>query len=107
MYTNLRFEELLSSLETELDDNSNMPYEIQRPSTANLVRIAEILLTRNEFSFNGYAYKQIIGALQDAVPSPKICDIAIFHHINKIIDIFSDRENILFHVRLRDDGFII
>ena len=107
LYTNLRFEELLSSLEIELDNNNNISYEIRRPCTANLVRIAEILLTSNEFLFNGDAYKQIIGAPQGAVPSPEICDIAIFHHINKIIDKFSDSDNIMFHVRFRDDGFII
>ena len=107
LYTNLRFEELLSSLKTELDDNMDLIYDIQRPSTASLVRIAEILLTKNEFSFNGNSYKQIIGAPQGAVPSPEICDIAIFYHINKIMDKFSDRENIVFHVRFRDDGFII
>ena len=58
---------------------------------ASLVRIAEILLTRNEFSFNAYSYNQIIGAPQGAIPSPEICDIAIFHHISKIMDRFSDR----------------
>ena len=109
LYTNLRFEvqDLLSSLEIELDNNNNISYEIRRPCMANLVKIAEILLTRNKFLFNADTYKQIIGAPQGVVPSLEICDIAIFHHINKIMDKFSDSENIIFHVRFRDDGFII
>jgi hypothetical protein len=42
-----------------------------------------------------------------AVASPEICDIAIYNHINTILENSSIREKILFHKRIRDDGILI
>ena len=78
-----------------------------RPSTDNLVKIAEMLLNNNEFMFDKQPYRQVTGAPQGAVPSPEICDIAIFLHINSIMKKFEEKDKILVHVRFRDDGFII
>ena len=107
LYTNLRFNDLLSSLRYELENNMDIKYDIPRPSTENLVKIAELMLKNNEFMFDEQPYRQIIGAPQGAVPSPEICDIAIFRHINSILDRYDDNDKILTHVRFRDDGFII
>ena len=107
LYTNLRFADILSALKMELDKNNDMQYSIKRPSSCSLVKIAEILLTSNEFHFDGQAYRQIIGAPQGAVPSPEICDIAIYYHINEILDRFDSSNLHSFHVRFRDDGFLI
>ena len=82
-----------------------MLYEIKRPSSSSLVKIPEI--TNNEFCFDDQAYRQIIGAPQGAVPSPEICDIAIYHHIENILSRFEGGRLISFHVRFRDDGFFI
>ena len=82
-----------------------MLYEIKRPSSSSLVKIAEI--TNNEFCFDDQAYRQIFGAPQGAVPSPEICDIAIYHHIENILSRFEGGRLISFHVRFRDDGFLI
>ena len=107
LYTNLRFKDILSALKIELDKNTDIQYSIRRPSSCSLVKIAEILLTSNEFHFDGQAYRQIIGAPQGAVPSPEICDIAIYHHIEEILGCFDSSNLISFHVRFRDDGFLI
>ena len=106
LYTNLRFADILSALKMELDKNKDMQYSIKRPSSCSLVKLAEILLTSNEFHFDGQAYRQIIGAPQGAVPSPEICDIAIYHHINGILDRFDSSNLLSFHVRFRDDGVL-
>ncbi len=71
LYTNFRFNELLIALRMVLNENDDIQYEIVRPSTTSLVKIAEILLTNNEFTFDGQSYKQIVGAPQGAVPSRK------------------------------------
>ena len=57
--------------------------------------------------FDKQPYRQVIGAPQGAVPSPEICDIAIFRHINSIMKKFEEKDKTLIHVRSRDDGFII
>lgn len=107
LYTNFRFNELLLALRMVLNENDDIQYEIVRPSTTSLVKIAEILLTNNEFTFDGQSYKQIVGAPQGAVPSPEICDIAIYQHINSILQSFEYTDQIMLHTRFRDDGFII
>ena len=107
LYTNLRFSALLSSLRYEPENNMDICYDIPRPSKDNLVKIAEMLLNKNEFMFDKQPYRQVIGAPQDAVPSPGICDIAIFRHIKSIMKKNEEIDKILIHVRFRDDGFII
>ena len=83
LYTKLRFSDLLSSLRYELENNMDICYDILRPSADNLVKVAELLLNNNEFMFDEQPYRQVIGAPQCAVPSPEICDIAIFRHKEK------------------------
>lgn len=107
LYTNLRFAELLTSMEYELEHNNHIDYGMVKPPTQSLIDIAELLLTKNEFEFNGHYYRQIIGAPQGSVPSPELCDIAIYHHIKRIIDQYDFKAKIQFHKRFRDDGFMI
>lgn len=107
LYTNLKFPEIMNSVEKALNSNENIEYDIKRPGTESLMKILHILLTKNEFTFNGKSYKQIIGASMGAIASPEICDVAIYDHIKQIIEDFPFKNNIIFHQRMRDDGFII
>jgi hypothetical protein len=59
-------------------------------------------ISNNEFTFHGKSYRQVIGALMGAVASPEICDIAIYNHINTILENSPIREKILFHKRMRE-----
>ena len=107
LYTNLKFSEIMHSVEKAFDDNLTIDYEIKRPETKSLMDILQIILTKNEFTFNNKSYKQIIGASMGAIASPEICDVAIYDHIKQIMDNFPSKDNIIFHHRMRDDGFII
>ncbi len=107
LYTNLPFKDILTSLEEALNTNSNMVYDIPRPQTRELIEITRLILENNVFEFNNKFFKQTVGAPQGAVPSPEICDIAIYAHINKILSKFPHKDKILLHKRFRDDGFIL
>ncbi|XP_071124232.1 uncharacterized protein [Mytilus edulis] len=97
LYTNLNFNEINTAIENTLKDHVNQEYEIKRPSTESLLDILSILLTKNEFTFNENAYKQIVGVSMGGVASPEISDIAIFDHINNIIEQYPYKDNIKFH----------
>lgn len=107
LYTNLGFEEITEALRLELETNNDIEYEIRKPTTGRLLEITDLILRNNEFSFNGKFYRQIVGAPHGAVPSPELCDIAIYRHIGKLISQFVHKQHIIGHWRFRDDGFII
>ena len=107
LYTNLKFTEIINSVNRALNAHADMIYEIKRPETESLIEILEIILTKNEFTFNKKCFRQIVGVSMGAVASPEICDIAIHEHIENILKSFQYRNKIIFHKRMRDDGFII
>ena len=107
LYTNLRFEEITQAIQRSLDEHVDIEYPIIKPKNKFLVEITKLNLSNNEFTFHGKSYRQIIGASMGAVASPEICDIAIYNHINTILENSSIREKILFHKRIRDDGILI
>ena len=107
LYTNLKFTEIINSVKRALNAHADMIYEIKRPETESLIEILEIILSKNEFTFNKKCFRQIVGVSMGAVASPEICDIAIHEHIENILKSFQYRNKIIFHKRMRDDGFII
>ena len=107
LYTNLRFEEITQAIQRSLDEHVDIEYPIIKPKNKFLVEITKLSLSNNEFTFHGKSYRQIIGASMGAVASPEICDIAIYNHINTILENSPIREKILFHKRIRDDGILI
>lgn len=107
LYTNLPFDDILEALRETLPHHEGIDNDIARPTNDQLLEITKLILTKNEFEFNDKFYKQIVGAPQGAVPSPEICDIAIYRHINSILDRFQHGDKILLHKRFRDDGLIL
>lgn len=55
------------------------------PDIGYVTKLLKILLENNEFEFNGNLYKQILGAIMGAVPSPEICDLRLFDILENII----------------------
>ena len=86
LYTNLRFEEITQAIQRSLDEPVDIEYPIIKPENKFLVEITKLSLSNNEFTFHGKSYRQIIGASMGAVASPEICDIAIYNHINPILE---------------------
>lgn len=107
LYTNLRFSEIIAALNSVTGIYENLEYNIIKPSFDYLLQITNLILLNNEFTFNKKCYRQIIGASQGHVASPQISDIAIYQHINKILNIFPHKNKILFHKRMKDDGYIL
>lgn len=107
LYTNLKFTEIINSVTRALNAHTDLNYEIKRPNTESLIDILEIILSKNEFTFNKKCFRQITGVSMGQIASPEISDIAIYEHIENILKSFKYRNNIIFHKRMRDDGFII
>ena len=106
LYTNLKFSEIIDSVKHALE-NDDTVYEIKKPSTDNLINILQIILSNNEFTFNEKCYRQIVGVAMGSNVAPETSDIAIYNHINKIMEKFPYRNKIKFHKRMRDDGCLI
>ena len=107
MYTNLSFNEIIEAVENALNCNSNIEYNIRRPPTKYLIDILCVVLEHNAFEFNNEYFRQIVGVPMGATASPEICDIAIFKHINHLLEQFYHKHKILLHKRFRDDGYIL
>ena len=108
MYTVLDLELLLDTVSEYLPDILTHP---RMPETnlkkANAMKLLELILRNNYFEFNGQTYLQTIGAAMGSTVSPEICDITLHCHLNAILKEDPFNDNILLHVRYRDDGFII
>ena len=108
MYTNMTFPELIDAVKRALEDTHiHKMIKIPIPDETDLLFLLKCLLENNVFEFNGHYYRQIIGAAMGAVPSPEICDIRMHEITKQILCLYEHKQNILFHGRFRDDGFII
>ena len=61
----------------------------------NILKLLEILLTNNYFTFDDKLYHQTIGASMCAIPPSEICDTWL-----------TTQEQIKIYARFRDDGFM-
>lgn len=107
MYTNMEFNELLSSVHEAYTQANKIKSDIPYPTPKELTLLLKCVLENNYFEFDGKFYKQIIGASMGAIPSPEICDIRMYQITQHIVTQFRHANKILFHGRYRDDGFII
>lgn len=107
MYTNMSIHELISAVDRCLNNINQMDYKIPIISKEYLLTICKLILENNQFEFAGEYYVQKIGCAMGAVPSPEICDIRAYEVIESILNKFHLKDNILFHCRFRDDGFIL
>lgn len=107
MYTNMEFNELLSSVNEAYTQANKTQLDIPYPNPEDLIFLLKCVLENNYFEFDGKYYKQIIGASMGAVPSPEICDIRMYQITQHIMAKFRHASKIVFHGRYRDDGFII
>ena len=107
MYTNISHKELLQAVHDTLPEtvtHTGLTKEIHRHE---VLRILEIILDNNFFTFNGNTYKQTIGAAMGNTASPEICDLRLHKHLEKLLKDSTLTPKIVCHVRYRDDGFMI
>ena len=106
LYTNLKFSEILESVRLAIE-NDDTEYEIVKPKIESILEIINLVVSNNKFECNGKYYKQIVGISMGLNCSPELSDIAIYGHIENILENFPYRNKIKFHKRMRDDGCII
>lgn len=107
LYTNMHFEELITAVQTAYADFDKSEYAIPAPPTTDLCFLLRLVLENNIFEFNSVLYKQIIGCAMGSKCSPSVCDIRLHQITNEIVCKFAGKDNIIYHGRYRDDGFII
>ncbi|XP_062592673.1 uncharacterized protein LOC134254146 [Saccostrea cucullata] len=106
MYSNMEFDELLSAV-NEAYQSANKPQrDIPYPDAEDLIFLLKCVLENNYFEFNGKYYKQFIGCSMGAIPSPEISDTRMYQITNHIMSKFKFANQVLYHGRYRDDGFI-
>ena len=107
MYTNMGITELIESVGRALDDINPTDYNLHIVEKDILLTICELVLRNNQFEFNNEFYIQKVGCAMGAIPSPQICNIRAHEVINSIINKYSHKDKIVFHVRYQDDGLIL
>ncbi|XP_062587335.1 uncharacterized protein LOC134248972 [Saccostrea cucullata] len=107
LYTNMQFEELITAVQIAYTNFSKAEYTIPAPPTADLCFLLRLVLENNIFEFNSAMYKQTIGCAMGSKCSPSVCDIRLHQITDEIIDKFTGKNDLIYHGRYRDDGFII
>ena len=77
MYTNERFDELLTVVENTYEAFDNKIYGITAPPTKDILYLLKHILENNVFEFNSRTYKQTIGCAMGVRCSLSIYDIRI------------------------------
>ena len=107
MYTNISHQELIQAVQDTLPEkvtHKGLSTTIERKE---ILRLLEIILDNNYFTFNGQTYKQTIGAAMGNTASPEICDLRLHKHMEKLLKESNLTPKIICNVRYRDDGFMI
>ncbi len=107
MYTNMEFNKLKQAVKDVLPQVVSCQRLNKTVQKHHVVRLVEMLLMNNYFSFNGKLYHQTIGASMGAIPSPEICDIRLHQILEHLIKNSPHKNKIITHVRFTDDGFMI
>jgi hypothetical protein len=107
LYTNMQFKELLTAVSKAYSEFNKGEFKIPSPPTEDLLWLLQTILENNVFEFNSKKYKQIIGCAMGSKCSPEVCDIRMYEVTSEILNKFPFQQNIVYHGRYRDDGFII
>ena len=107
LYTNMQFKELLTAVSKAYSEFNKGEFKIPSPPTEDLLWLLQTILENNVFEFNSKRYKQIIGCAMGSKCSPEVCDIRMYEVTSEILNKFPFQQNIVYHGRYRDDGFII
>ena len=88
LFTNILHEDGLESLKEELDKQTN-------PEVPNeyILKLMEILLRHNIFTFHGESYKQDIGAPMGSAPVPDYANTFMANRIDPKIEQLSEKYN--------------
>ena len=106
MYTNIRFEDILHTMNISLPEwlsYGNLP-SIHKDY---VIKLLKIIIENNYFEFNNKVYIQTIGVGMGQITSPEVSDSTIDIKTKNILSKFNKKDQILFHGRYRDDGFMI
>ena len=107
MYTNMEFDELLSAAEDAYINADKSVNDIPYPEVSDLVFLIKTILENNYFEFTGKYYKQTLGCSMGSPLSPELADMRMYKITDYIMAHFERANQVIFHGRYRDDGFII
>ena len=100
LYTNIEKKECIDSVKSALEEESNPEIPI-----GFVLRLLEVLLENNIFTFNNNLYKQIIGVAMGCKPAPLLANVFMSKNIDSKITQLSHK--IKFFKRFLDDIFLI
>jgi hypothetical protein len=107
MYTNMNIDELVEAVNCTLPETVTHPHFNAIGDKTVILRLLELILRNNHFTFQDKLYTQVVGAAMGSTVSPEICDLRLHQHMGGIIRDSNLSKNLAIHVRYRDDGFMI